>query len=543
MDRRQRRGIALAAMLAVLTTVGACGRAERRPDQAAETPVPGGTAVVAVADEPDVLNSLVRTSAVAGTVLSLIEASLIEMTPALLWEPQVAERWEVAPDSLSITYHLRPWCWEDGAPLTSADVRLSWQLLTDPRVGSPRADLLRDIADVTTPDSATVVYRFRQPPADPLTLTFHAIVPAHVVADLDPTRLDRWPTNRRPLASGPFRLDSWDAGSQLVLARNPACPQLQPYLDRVVLRVMPDETARILALEAGEVDVVSDVAPAAARRLADHPEIGLHEVSGRVFGFLMWNTRRPQLASPTVRKALSLAIDRGRFVDDLLGGYGEPAASYLPPVLWNHDRDLAPDPFRPDSARALLAAAGWRDGDGDGVRERDGLPLRIEIIYRSGDSVRENGAVVLRQNLRDVGVDVSLRALELGTALDFLRGGRFDAYWGEFQANLYADPSPLVQSGATDRFNFGGYANARVDSLLAAARACRDRGIARPLWDALQVELAADQPAAVIYYPRQIVAINRRLRDATPDMLSPVNYLHRWWIAPADRRWMSAQER
>jgi len=528
----------LLCCLAVL--LGGCGKSE--PDAQVErgVPVAGGTAVVAVADEPDVLNSLIRTSAVAGMVLSLVEASLTELAPDLTWEPQIAASWELAPDSLSLTYHLRPWRWEDGTPLTSRDVRLGWQLLTDPRVGSPRADLLREVVDITTPDPATVRYHFAAPPADPMTATFHAIVPAHVVGGLDPDRLASWPLNRRPLASGPFRLESWVPGAQLVLERNPLHVLEPAYLDRVVLRIMPDETARVLALEAGEVDLVVDVPAATARRLDGHPDIALHEVSGRVFGFLMWNTRRPQLASAEVRRALSLAIDRDRFVDDLLGGFAEPAASYLPPILWNHHEGLRSDPFRPDSARTLLAAAGWIDADGDGVRERDGRRLELEIIYRSGDRVREDGAVVLRQNLRDVGVGVSLRALELATALDFLRNGRFDGYWGEFQANLYADPTPLVLSGATDRFNFGGYANARVDSLVLAARACRRRSDAKPLWDALQEELADDQPAALIYYPRQIVAINRRLRDATPDMLSPVNYLHRWWIAPEDRRWAAA---
>ncbi len=530
----------LLSLAVSLLVASGCGRDDRSPSDAVVTPTPGGTAVVAVADEPDLLNSLVRTSAVSGMVLSLVEASLMEMAPDLTWEPQIAERWEVAPDSLSITYHLRPWQWEDGVPLTSDDVRLGWRLLTDPRVGSPRADLLADITAVTTTDAATVTYHFATPPADPVQVTFHAIVPAHVVADLDPSRLDTWPVNRRPLASAQFRLADWEPGSQLILERNPTCRQQPAYLERVVLRIMPDETARILALEAGEVDVVADVPAATARRLADHPDIALHEVSGRAFGFVMWNTRRLRLADPVVRRALSLAIDRRRFVDDLLGGFAEPAASYLPPALWNHHAGLAADPFRPDSARVLLAGAGWHDHDGDGVRERDGQRLTLEIIYRSGDRVREDGAVVLRQNLGDVGVEVSLRSLELATALDFLRDGRFDAYWGEFQANLYADPSPLILSGATDRFNFGGYANARVDSLLGAARACREHARAQPIWNSLQEELARDQPAAMLYYPRQVVAINRRLRDATPDMLSPVNYLHRWWIAPTDRRWASS---
>jgi peptide/nickel transport system substrate-binding protein len=235
-------------------------------------------------------------------------------------------------------------------------------------------------------------------------------------------------------------------------------------------------------------------------------------------------------------------MDRERFVTDLLAGHGQPAASYLPPALWNHHGDLAPDPCRPDSARALLAAAGWVDRDGDGVREREGRRLALELILRGGDPLLENGAAVLRQNLQDVGVAVTLRSLELATAVDFLRTGRFDAYFGEFQANLYADPSPLVASGATDRFNFGGYANARVDSLLGAALAVNDRQRSLPLWYALQAELHADQPAALLYYPRQVVAVNRRLRGVRPHMLSPVNNLFEWWIAPADRRWAATRD-
>jgi len=206
-------------------------------------------------------------------------------------------------------------------------------------------------------------------------------------------------------------------------------------------------------------------------------------------------------------------------------------------VLWNHHPDLAADPFRPDSARALLEQAGWVDSDGDGVREKNGQDLSLEILFRGGNPLIENGVVLLRHNLVDVGVSVDLRSLELATALSFLRAGRFDAYFGEFQANLYADPSPLIMSGATDRFNFGGYANARVDSLLEAALAETNRELSLPIWYALQEELNWDQPAAVLYYPNQVVGYQGRLHDVRPHKLSPVNNLIEWWIAPRDRHW------
>ncbi len=524
----------------VLGTAVGCGgdqATEHSDDEVSAGPVRGGTAVVAVASEPDVLNALVRTSAVAGTVLSLVRASLAEMTPDLRWEPEIARGWEVAPDSLSITYDLRPWWWEDGTPLTSADVVLSYELLRDPRIGSPRADLLRSVAAVTAPDDSTVRYAFTAPQAHPVQATAHAILPAHRVGSRPRDAVGSWPDNRQPLASGAWRLADWKPGRQLELTPNPRYPRSRPWLDRLVLRILPDETARILALEVGEVDVVADLPAAAARRLAGSPRVALHEISGRVFGLVMWNTARPALAPAAVRRALSLAIDRDRICQDLFGGFARPAASYLPPALWNHHAGLAPDPHDPDAARRLLAQAGWQDRDGDGVRTRDGRPLRLEILYRGGDTGTDDVAAVVRQNLQEVGVEVRLRALELATALEFLRAGEFDAFLGEYQANLYADPSPLVASGATDRFNFGRYANARVDSLLAAALAEPDRARSRPIWEAVQEELAADPPAAVLYYLRQIVGVDRRLRDVHPHLLSVLDNVDEWWIAPPDRRW------
>ena len=529
-------GLALACLL---TSCGDGGR--DGGGTAGAGPRPGGTAVVAVASEPDVLNSLVRTSAVAGMTLSLMQCALVEMGEDLGWEPMIASGWDVAADSLSITYHLRPWNWEDGQPLTAEDVRLTWELLRDPVVGSPRADLLRAVVACETPDPATVRYRFASPQARPVQATFHAILPAHRIAGLDRANVAAWPLNRQPLASGPFRLASWEPGRQLVLERNPSYRLAPPLLDRVVLRVMPDETSRIIALEAGEVDLVADLPAAAARRLANDRDVVLHEVPSRVFGFVMWNLADDVLAQAEVRRALSLAVDRRRLVADVLGGFGEPAASCLPPVLWNHHDGLAPDPCRPDSARALLTAAGWRDEDGDGVREREGRPLRLSLIYRGGDTRVEATAALLRHNLRDVGVDVRLRGLELATALDFLGDGRFQGYLGEFQANLYADPSPLIGSGAASRFNFGGYADARADSLLNAALADPDRAHSLRAWRALQEELAVDQPHCLLYYLRQVVAVDARIRDARPHVLGPLNNVTQWWIAPGDRRWAAAE--
>jgi peptide/nickel transport system substrate-binding protein len=226
-------------------------------------------------------------------------------------------------------------------------------------------------------------------------------------------------------------------------------------------------------------------------------------------------------------------------VATLLLGYGLPAVGPIPPVLWNHHQALAPDPFDPAESTRLLAAAGWNDTDGDGVLDRDGIPFRFEILTKQGDPVRENGSVILRENLKQIGVEATILAMELAAGLDRLRAGRFDAYFGRLNANLYGDPSGYIKSTAVGEFNSGHYANATVDSLLAVALGTLDRDAALPIWLDIQEILQIDPPAAYLLYPENLVGIGTRLQDVRPHLLSPVNNLAEWWISPADRKYKS----
>lgn len=524
----------------LLTAPGCGGRDEAEPPpETAEERRPGGTAVIALSGDPDVLNPLLRASATAGRVLAEIGESLAEMDEDLTWQPGIAAAWEVAPDGLAITYRLRPWRWEDGRPLAARDVIASFELFKDPRVASRLRSYLADVTGAVALDSATVRYEFARPFTDPIARTYHDILPWHVVRDLDPATVGSWHLNTRPLASGPYRLDAWEHGRQLVLVRNAAYPGSAPLLDRVVFRVLGDAETRVLALEAGEVDLVEDVPPTVARRLERAAAVRVVSTGGRQLYYLQWNCRRPQFADAGTRRGLSLAVDRARMIESLVSGYARPASSPVAPAVWNHHADLAAVPYDPQAAARELAAAGWRDTDGDGVLERDGHELRFEILTRQGDPVREQGAVILHENLARVGAAVDVRVLELNAGLALLNRGAFDAYFGRLNLNLYGDPSGYVHSAATDRLNKGHYANAAVDSLLQLALGTTERAEALPVWRELQETLAEDPPAAYLFHPDVLVGVSPRLRDVRPHLLSPFNNLVEWWIPPAERRYRS----
>ena len=502
-------------------------------------PVAGGTAVIALYAEPDGLNSLLKTSIVAGIVLAEIGDTLTEMGEDLTMGPSIASSWQLAPDSLSIAYQLRPWVWEDGQSLTAYDVAASFSLFKDERVASPLRGFFSQVLRAVPLDSATIRYEFERPIGSPLVRTTHAILPAHLITRLDPGQVRTWPLNSKPLSSGPFRLERWDRKRQLTLVANDNYPGVHARLERVILRVIPEESARVIALETGEVDFLCPLPRTAARRLKSSGKVRVEMVHGRIFYYLVWNFQRTLFSDLRVRKALSLALDRERMIETLLLGYGMPANSPIPPVMWNHHEGLAPDRRDLGLARRLLAEAGWRDEDGDGILEKDGRPFRFEILLRHGDPVREDGVMIMRENLLEVGVVIEPRTMEHAGCLAKLRGSDFEAYFGQFNANLFGDPSGLIRSTAHDEFNFGGYANQQVDALLDQALAQTDREEALPYWLRLQEVLHEDPPAAILFYPETLVGISDRLQDVRPHLLSPLNNLAEWWIKPADRRYLS----
>jgi peptide/nickel transport system substrate-binding protein len=191
------------------------------------------------------------------------------------------------------------------------------------------------------------------------------------------------------------------------------------------------------------------------------------------------------------------------------------------------------DPHRRDvsRARALLAEAGWSDVDGDGIVERDGRSLSFAIKTRTGDPVRENGVLILQRNLREVGIDAVPRMLELSTVLDQVGAGDFDVYLGQTSARLSPDMSASVATGGG--FNYGGYSNAEVDSLIAHALTLLDRDQAAQTWRRVQEILYVDQPMSLLYAKYPLVGLRADIRGATPNFLSVYEHLERWWRAPA----------
>jgi peptide/nickel transport system substrate-binding protein len=539
----------LGLLLGPVLLVG-CGRTSQPAGDAppaapfASAPVRGGEATAATAIDLEVVNELIDNgNDLTSEVVHQLFAKLAYENPDFATQPPtfrpgLAERWEWSPDHRSLTFHLRQGAtWSDGTAITADDVRFTWEAQRSPEVGWIYAEIKEAIRDVEVVDAATVRFHFDRV----YTAMFHeavegVILPKHAWSALP---FAEW--RQRPewfaenlVVSGPFTLGPRQPGQQLTLLRNPRhYDQERPRLDALHFRVLPDKPSQLLAIESGAIDFVSGVPAGEADRLAANADVALHRVWARHFEYLAWNVENPLFADPNVRRALTLAIDRQAIVDTVWRGNARIGFSPFLARTWATNQALAPLPYDPAEATRLLAAAGWRDADGDGVLDRDGRPFRFALVTNTGNQPRADTQVLIQAQLAKVGVAVEPRLVEGATLTGDLIAHRFDATIGGWAIDTTMNARYYFHSEeAEGGYNFGAYRNPELDRLLVAATEQPDPATAKPILDQIQEILHRDQPYTFLVEPQRLHASRQRLQGVTPDALFVFGSVADWWVRP-----------
>lgn len=475
---------------------------------------------------------------------------LAELGPTMMtagdqaFRPLLARSW-TRRDSLTLAFDLDPRArWHDGAPVTSADVVFTFARARDPRLCPRLADLLRRITSVTAEGGHRVVFRFSQAYAEQLyDAVFHvAPLPAHLLAGIAPDSLASAPFVQAPVGDGPYRWVRRAPGEFIELAAFEGFFLGTPAIRRVFFRLATNAEARLNMVLGGQADATDNIPPPRSNvaRVRASPELRVVTVPSPTIGFLLFNQRDPHdldrphpiLSDIDVRRAIGLALDRRLMVRATLGDAGEVPYGPASPILWI--RHGAPRPLGPNTgeARRLLAARGWADRDGDGVLERGGRRLALTMTLPNTSAIRQQMALQVQEQLRQIGVRLELERLEGPVWNERRTAGRFDI---DFSASSQ-DPSPtgLSQGWSCDGgTNVAHYCDREVDSLLeVAARATDDAGEA---WHAVLRRIEADAPAVFMYAPSYLYAVHRRFTNMRIRPESSWIALREWTVAAAPR--------
>jgi peptide/nickel transport system substrate-binding protein len=443
--------------------------------------------------------------------------------PWLAEEVPTLENGGVSADGRTYTIRLRPGLtWQDGQPLTSADVAFTWKVVTDPNLPIPTRTVWQDIDRIETPDARTAVVHFAQPNLSFLGAASFAgayILPEHLLAGTD---LANSTFHRNPVGSGPFRFVEWQAGSFLRFVRHDGYWGGAAHVESIVIRIVPGSEAQRALLERGEADLVLQLA------LTELPFVaGLANYEAvRVPTFANWqvwlNNEDPVLADAEVRRALLHALDRDLIASALLGGLTEPSDAALPLGHWAHNPDVRHHAYDPEEAERLLDAAGWRRPSPGAVRVREGRPLGLELVNIAGQADRARIVQALQAYWRAIGVDASIREIDAASFPPTLSGGSYQAAFGFFGEQQ--EPTWNLWIGT----NWQRYGNPDARALLDTYRVTIDATERRRLAQAFQAQVAEDVPVLFIA-PRALLAVaSTALQGYRPTVTSSLWNANTW---------------
>jgi peptide/nickel transport system substrate-binding protein len=534
----------IAAIASVLLALAACTHPTESSGQRHSWTQPH-VLRMAIAFDPRSLSPLLATSVYELDVERMLFDALVTYDAQGRSVPDLATRvpslanGDVAADGRRVTFHLRHGVrWQDGFPLTSADVAFTTRAILNPNNTATFRGGFDRIASVETPDPYTITFRFARPYPPAAVQIFgddvwaYGVLPKHL--------LDRYRSldnveffAKRPVGSGPFEVESWRRGDRMVLVPNPNYFQGKPKLSKIVVYFVPNPQTELVMLREHAIDwyptvPAQDVASAkaiAGVRVLMKPE--------NRFVSIDFNVTRPPLDDRTVRRALALALDRATITSTLTRGTGREAVADLAPIVWAYPRGLAPLPYAPAEAAKLLDAAGWVMGPG-GVRRKDGRRLELQLAYAKSLDYADLAAEV-EQQLSSLGVAVELRGYSrevLYTQEGILQRGAFDMSVDSWESGLDPDNSFLFACGQAPPAgqNYGRYCSAEMDALQNVAMTVVDPKVRSRAYFGIERLLLADAPEAFVWWPSDPHAVNDDFAHFTPNPVVDTWNAYEWDI-------------
>jgi peptide/nickel transport system substrate-binding protein len=514
----------------------------------------GGTLVVSTASDADNLFPPLIVSSQGRQVAEQIFEPLADIGDSLNvfgdagFIPRLADSWDWAPDSLSLTFHMNPRArWHDGKPVRARDVQFTISLCKNPALAAPIAPLLSNIDSVTVSDSLTPVFWFRTRSAQQFydAATVALIVPEHIYGAIPIDGLASSDVLRHPIGSGRFRFRRWVPNATIEIVSNKDHYRSPARLDRVIWTIAPgDFGAASTRFLAGEADFFGGVRAEMLPQIVRSPNLRLIEYPGFKFGYMVFNMRDPDhpkqphplFRSVALRRALTMAVDRASLVRNVFDSLAIPSIGPTVRAMNTTDTTIAQIPYDRDRSAQLLDSLGWRVAS-NGVRSRDGRELAFTIMVPSSSKDREKLAVLMQDQFKRVGVRVRILSVEPSV---FERQQYAHAFDAAIEAWL-ADPSPggIRESWGSDAAhaegskNYGDYANALFDSRVDSALSATSRPAARVLYSRAFQTLISDAPAIWLFEPRNMVGVQRRVHVAALRADSWWAHLADWYV-PAD---------
>ncbi len=477
-------------------------------------------------------------------VQGMVYSGLLKLDKDQNLIPDLAKSYEISEDQLTITFHLRNDVkWHDGAPWTANDLIYQYEMMIHDDVPSAYKESFMQIATATAPDDHTFVVTYDQPYSPALTrLSGMGGLPRHLLKNVKPVDLIKSKLARNPVGNGAWVFNEWKAQTRIVVDANDNHFDGRPMMGKAVTKIIPDTATQFLELKSGAIDTMA-LRPLQYLKQTDSRLFKENYVKYKYlsngYTYLGYNLRRPMFQDKKVRQALTYAIDKNEVIEGVLLGLGQPATGPYKPGTWAYKSDVKKYRYDPNKAKALLAEAGWRDSDGDGILDKDGKKFEFEIITNQGNNLRSKTAEIIQQKLKKIGVVVNVRIIEWSAFINnFINKRDFDACILGWSLGLDPDVYQTWHSSKTSEheFNFISYNNPEVDDILEKARRTFDKNERIKYYHRFQDILAEEQPYTFLYVAEALPIVAKRIRGIDPGPAGIGYNFDKWWVPKTEHK-------
>lgn len=468
------------------------------------------SAIVGLEEFPGSLEPPYGLDANSQRIQHLCFASLLSLNPDGSFSNELAES-VVMQDKTTFVFTLKDGlAFSDGSALTASDIVSAYQEILSPSSASFLKGAYAIMQSVEATDRRRVVFKLKEP-----------FAPFFMLATLGISK--KLPEGGPRLASGPYEIKEVVENQRIVLKENPRWFGKHPSLERVVFKLVPDESERVLELKKGSIDIIQNgFTPDLLPFFQEDTGLAVSQTPGSSFAYIALNLHNPYLSDIRVRQALNLAIDREKLAKSLYKGMVVPSDSLLPNGHWARHPKIGAPPFDTKKAKALIKEA-------QGVFPKRGVPIPINLTLKvSSNQVALRLAEALRSSFLDVGVNVGIQTREGPAFFEDVRSGLFDMYiltWaGVTEPDIYRTlffSSSVPPAGD----NRGFYANPLLDGLLLKARSSYEREVRRELYWRVQEILSQDLPYLHLWHTRNTLVHRRSIEGVKPDALGSFRFL------------------
>ena len=438
----------------------------------------------------------------------------------------------ISKDGLTITYHLRKDAkWHDGQPVTSKDVKFTWQAIMNPANNVVSHTGYKEIASIDTPDASTVVMHYKHifPPAVDTVFgesdTPFRVLPEHLLGKYP--NINQVPFNAAPIGSGPYKFARWLRSDRIVLTANEQYFRGAPKIKELVLKIIPDGNTTESQLRTDEADLGLEITGPTYNSLKSDPKVAVQLALSPTYVGAIFNTKRSPLDDLRVRRAIAMAIDRETIVRTDTYGTGKLGIADLSPFSWAYDSSIAPIPFDVAQAKSLLSQAGWSAGP-DGTLEKGGHRLALQFAYGQGSALARNVAVQVQEMLKGVGIAVELKSYDYAVFYaaaqsgGILNGGKYDVAFYSWVMGADPDNSSSWTCAAVppNGNNVTQYCNPQMEAAQRDALATFDREKRKAAYAKIEQNLVDNVPAVFFYYQPLRYAHIPQLKNFLPNGIS-----------------------